>query len=195
MRKRKSLEERFWPKVNKNGPRQPHMPTPCWEWTGFVNWGGYGQLRDADKRRPVGAHRVSWALANGREAPDGVDVMHACDNRKCVRPEHLSVGSRLDNVRDMISKGRAGASPFLGGRYQPSTSQLARGIRHGSVTHPECCPRGEQHGQAKLNALAITSIRRQSAAGASDSDLAIAFGVSRPTIWAIKRKQTWKHVS
>src|SRR5690606_18431715 len=95
--KPKSLEERFWSKVTKG--------ESCWEWGGYVDkQSGYGKLA-MRPGPPTGAHRVSWQLHNG-PIPEGMWVLHSCDNPKCVRPDHLFLGTPLDNSRDMVSKGR-----------------------------------------------------------------------------------------
>lgn len=74
----------------------------CWEWTGWRAHGyGYFFHEGKDQR----AHRVSYELFVG-SIPDGLVVMHSCDNRPCVNPDHLSVGTQADNVRDMVAKGR-----------------------------------------------------------------------------------------
>lgn len=91
--------ERFWSKVNKDGPTQPHMTTPCWVWTASTVYCGYGQF-DHDR-----AHRVSWELTHG-PIPPRKNVCHRCDNPPCVNPEHLFLGSQRDNSRDMVKKGR-----------------------------------------------------------------------------------------
>lgn len=92
----RTLEERFWEKVDKTGD--------CWEWTGFKNRQGYGQFQVSTKNGQP-AHRVSFELANGK-IPDGMHVCHKCDNPPCVRPDHLFLGTPSDNMKDMVKKGR-----------------------------------------------------------------------------------------
>lgn len=91
-----SLEQRFWLKVNKTGP--------CWLWTASQHSEGYGHIRGDKTMRK--AHRVSWELHFGA-IPDGLFVCHHCDERRCVRPDHLFLGTALSNHRDMSRKGRA----------------------------------------------------------------------------------------
>lgn len=108
-----SIEERFWPQVDKSGN--------CWVWTGCLGGNGYGRIRY--KGRQEGAHRVAWMLVNG-DIPKGMMVMHSCDNPLCVRVDHLSLGSLQENVQDMVRKGRAS-------RQGPSAP--AKGERNGSA--------------------------------------------------------------
>lgn len=75
----------------------------CWLWMGHLNESGYGQI-NIDGKFPL-THRVSWELHKG-SIPDGMQVLHKCDVRRCWNPEHLFLGTHMDNMRDMISKGR-----------------------------------------------------------------------------------------
>jgi hypothetical protein len=90
-----STEERFWSKVDRSGT--------CWLWTASLTKGGYGQFWFPPKR--VDAHRASWMIANG-PIPAGMCVCHDCDNPRCVRPDHLFLGTKLENTHDIIRKGR-----------------------------------------------------------------------------------------
>jgi hypothetical protein len=93
------LSERFWEKVQKS--------KGCWEWSGATKGGAwpYGVITGDDGALMV-AHRVSWELEHGA-VPDGLLVLHSCDNPKCVRPRHLFLGTSADNTLDMVRKGRS----------------------------------------------------------------------------------------
>lgn len=100
-----SVEDRFWEKVNKS-------EVGCWEWIGVKSKKfGYGVFYVEPTRPTVNAHRFSWELHHG-EIPDSMNVCHKCDNPKCVRPDHLFLGTYLDNNRDMVSKERHGRMKF-----------------------------------------------------------------------------------
>lgn len=77
--------------------------TGCWLWEGTASNSGYGTVSVGRKSRSV--HRVSWELFNG-EIPDGLHVLHKCDTRTCCNPAHLFLGTPLDNMKDMVAKGR-----------------------------------------------------------------------------------------
>jgi len=92
-------EERFWAKVDKNGPTPEHRPElgPCWLWTASVNKGtGYGQFGPSHSQA-VQTHRFSYELANG-PIPEGFQVHHECHRRRCVNPDHLSAATRAQNM-------------------------------------------------------------------------------------------------
>jgi HNH endonuclease len=79
-------------------------PDACWEWQRQRNWGGYGRLTLPNQRKIL-AHRLAWELEFG-PIPDGLWVLHRCDNPPCCNPAHLFLGTTLDNTRDMDAKGR-----------------------------------------------------------------------------------------
>ena len=87
---------RFWDKVQ--------LSEGCWLWTGATNPHGYGLISYKRSRCKL-AHRLAWELLRG-PIPEGVDVLHDCDNPPCVNPAHLFLGNEQDNVNDMYSKGR-----------------------------------------------------------------------------------------
>ena len=136
MAQRGTLRERFW--------RYVRMTPYCWEWTASKRKNGYGQIT-ARAGESLTAHRVSWELHFG-PIPAGLCVMHRCDNRLCVNPAHLSLGSYLDNNRDMIAKGRfrpRGKSPLSAEQRQEIVARSLEGesqrriSRRFGITHTQ----------------------------------------------------------
>lgn len=106
----KPLAARFWESVDKDGPAPQHLPHigPCWLWTGAKNNMGYGLVRcesDSGKWALKLTHRVSWEISSG-EIPGALCVLHRCDTPLCVRPAHLFLGTKADNMADKVAKGR-----------------------------------------------------------------------------------------
>lgn len=77
--------------------------TGCIEWNGYVNSNGYGKVSFLNKPRQ--AHAVAWELANGEDIPSGNETRHMCDNKLCVNPDHLTVGTHQQNMQDQVDKG------------------------------------------------------------------------------------------
>lgn len=145
----------FWKKVRKGGPNE------CWPWTGCIGTKGYGGFKFPNGNS---AHRYSWSLKNG-PIPIGALVLHKCDNRSCVNPSHLFVGTPAINSKDMTNKNRQSK-----GEHRPLhklTEEQVKLIRF--LYRPKC---------RKLGAR----------------KLAAKYGVSPDLILLIVRRKRWKHI-
>lgn len=161
----------FWGNVDKDGPVPAHAPQlgPCWEWARCRSaHGGYGRV--GGQR----AHRYAWTIAYG-PIPNGLCVLHRCDNPPCVRPDHLWLGTQVDNMRDKTRKGRGRTGP---------------GSRAGG---PRAL-KGEAHPRARLTESDVRTIRELRAVGVPAALLAKRFQVPRNHIWMIEHRRTWKHI-
>jgi hypothetical protein len=96
---REELIVKFWSKAKKN------EQTDCLEWIGSLNRKGYGQVNSLKNFHSKASHRVAWEITNGLP-PEGLLVLHKCDNPCCVNPDHLFIGTAKDNTADMYAKGR-----------------------------------------------------------------------------------------
>lgn len=149
-----SVRDRLMAKIDK-------ASSGCWNWTAGKDSYGYGQMKVGGKKRLC--HRLSFEEENG-PIPDGQCVLHSCDNRACLNPDHLFLGTQPENIADMIAKGR-----------DRKASQ-----------------KGEAHGMAKLTEHEVIAIR--SSRGFSQSELASMYGVSQSAISLIRLGKKWKHV-
>lgn len=146
-------EEDFWNRVDRH-------PTGCWEYMGPRLPKGYGTFGGRGL-----AHR--YAGENCLESFDSsLHVLHSCDNPPCVRPSHLFQGTNLDNVRDMVAKGR-----------------------HGHGVSP-----GEKNPRARLTEIQVREIRARLRAGEIRADLAREFAVNSGTLHHIASGRNWKGV-
>lgn len=151
-------------------------PEGCWVWTARRDKGGYGRLRG------LLAHRLSWSFVNG-PIPVGLHVLHRCDNRPCVRSDHLFLGTNADNIADRMAKLRA--------RGHVTERDVPRKRLHPNRTRAV----GEHVNGAKLSAQDVLAIRHQyGTVTASRVALARSFGVSGSAIFNVVHRRTWKHI-
>ena len=214
-RKLTPVEDRFWDKVNKNGPIPKHRPElgSCWIWIGRRESQGYGTINSGDKR--LKAHRVAWFIKHGK-MPEG-ELMHHCDNPPCVRYGHLKDGTHTDNMRDSASKGRNGSSKkthcpkghpyegdnliinYRGRRVCKSCSRIASlnsYRRKNNKPSFEECDKLPKWIPAKLSESQVLEIRRvmDSKNHPSAPSLCVRFGVTSGTLYHIRDRRTWKHL-
>lgn len=137
-------------------------PSGCHIWTGGLNAQGYGMIRMGAKHRR--AHRLAWEAANG-PIPEGLGLMHSCDVRCCVNPNHLTPAAQADNLKDMFAKGR-GRIPDV---------------------------KGERQGSAKLTADDVRKIRAMDGS-VPRKKIAAIFNVDVSNVGLICRRKAWAHV-
>lgn len=150
---------RFWSKVNTTSNSDE-----CWEWQASKDIHGYGWFFHDNKMKK--ANRTAWELCNGM-IPNDLNILHTCDNPSCCNPKHLFAGTRQDNMRDMVAKGR-NKFPHLV---------------------------GEQHGKHKLTFGQVNYIRERYARGnITQRVIANEVGISQSQVGRIIRGTRWKIV-
>lgn len=141
-------------------------PNDCWLWQGAKNTDGYGivSVVVAGKETTRRAHRLVYEMVNGPIA-DGMKICHTCDTPACCNPAHLWEGTHLENMEDMVAKGRGvGKNP------------------------------GEAHGRSKLTEGQVRDARRRWRRGERTSDMAKEFGVSSSVLQKAIDRETWSHI-
>jgi len=138
----------------------------CWYWNGprtAIGYGLFAAARNSYGIPEIVAHRIAWHLFRG-PIPAGVKVLHRCDVRACVNPDHLFLGTQEENVRDMVTKGRQRSVPAY----------------------------GKANPMARLTEEAVAAMRAEHAAGATQRDLAKRYGVAVMTVNRAVRGLSWR---
>jgi hypothetical protein len=165
----KSIQS-FWSKVIKRGPTQ------CWGFNSCKDRDGYHKFSykwlGETKYRQMGAHKMMIILHTGKGVPNGMVVMHSCDNPSCVNPAHLSVGTVQDNNLDKLLKGRAVAP---------------KGERQASASITDDIAR-------KIKAEAVVGYRSGYNNGSNLKEVAIKYGVKVELVRRIARGELYKHI-
>lgn len=158
-------EDRFWAKVDKDGPGG------CWLYRGVITWEGYGHFdlsrRENGRRvkRQYQAHRYAWMLTNG-PIPDGGLLCHKCNVRACVNPSHIYIGDHGTNAQDALAAGHY------------TIGEAHRSAKLTEATAIEARSRYRKTGPKESNA----------------QELALEYGVSVSAIWHLVNGRTWKHL-
>ena len=157
-RARGTVEERFFTGFSKSD-------NGCWNWQRRLVGKGYGTIGLGGKgAKQKLVHRLSYEIHKG-PIPEGMVVMHKCDNPRCVNPDHLEAGTQSQNIKDAFARGRK--------------INLPSGLK------------GDDHGASKLTSEQVLSIR---ASSLSLNELSALYGVSRSAIERVRYRKTWRHI-
>ena len=150
---------RFWSKVDVRGPDE------CWEWQASINTSGYGRFKLVSHQM-VTASRVAL-IGNSQTEPEGLHVLHTCDNRRCCNPNHLYFGTVAQNNQDKVDRGRA-------------------------TTGNQVC---EHNGAAKLTEEQVVQIVERFRRGMNNKQIASDLPVTHQMVSKIRRGHMWRPVT
>lgn len=150
-------QKRFWSKVNIGDPDK------CWNWTASGRGQGYGAIKIDGI--VYDAHRIAYIITYG-DIPDGMWVLHKCNNRACCNPNHLYAGTRSDNTKDSFNDGTLS-------------------LINAKKAH------GEAHGQSKLKLQQVNEIRELIKSGRTIRSVANQYGISHSQVFRIKAGREW----
>ncbi len=169
---------RFMNKVD-----QTSNPDGCWLWTGGFFKNGYAAFYANGKM-----HRASRFIVEVAQGviPDGLMALHTCDNRRCVNPAHLYVGTREQNTQDARDRDRFASGDRNGMRTNPD--------RHVSKLHPERMARGERANKSGLTDDDVRQIRAAYQCGTTLKALGAQYGITYQAIQKIIQRRSWTHV-
>lgn len=173
------LRVKFMPKYTKEQCKSVFLnktrddENGCLRWIGSMKASGYGRATYLGKN-DMQAHRVSWMIFRG-EIPDGLMVCHTCDNRYCVNPNHLFLGTHQDNMTDGVKKKR-----FLHGEARRAANNPRKGLDHHNVV---------------LNPDLVLQIIELKKSGKSYSQIQELIGISRGTALDVVKGKTWAHIT
>lgn len=166
------LVDRFWSRVNRDGPVPQHRPElgVCWLWTGSVLKREDGEISygyfSLGKNHHILAHQFSWTLAHG-PIEDGINICHKCDLPPCIRESHLFDGTQAENLADMRAKGRAKFNRF---------------------------PAGVDHPNAKITPTIVRQICDLRASGLSLAKIGAIVDLHASSVHDIVTGKTWCHI-
>lgn len=173
--------QNFWDRVEKGDD-----PDACWGWNGRTTTHGYAIVPMGKRLAYMIGSRFSLVL-HGFPKPKGMKALHTCDNPPCCNPLHLFWGTQKDNVDDMIAKGRDGCLKV--------NKVFHYGDEHWSRTNPEKLARGSKANMSSITDDDVRVMRIEYAEGkVRGPELARRYGVSRPAIYNILHRRTWRHV-
>lgn len=211
------LNHRFWSKVAVKTENE------CWEWTANRNNKGYGMFSLGSIIGKKLAHRLSYEESFGK-IPEGMEILHSCDNPSCVNPSHLSAGTRKDNMVDAVQKGRSAGMKLADASVIALLKDYIRGMSHADIaikygisvrSVPDFvtgdsrkwlhgkhgCPTTEELRNARnmkpgalLTADLVLEIREKLKQGVMGKDLAAMYGVHKATISDIKLRKIWDDI-